>query len=68
MAILVCESGLFLQKGPNFLGRHGPILRLTFMKHFDFLDFVRCSEFLGVFFYFTGLQDPCAMQCILGDE
>ena len=33
-AILVCESGLFLKKGPNFLGRHGPILRLTFYEAF----------------------------------
>ena len=42
------------KKGPNFLGRHGPILRL-FLNSFDFLDF---QNFLA-FFDLTSLQDPC---------
>ena len=33
--------------------------RLTFLNCFDFLDFMRFSEF-WVFFDLTGVQDPCA--------
>ena len=38
------------KKGPNFLGRHGPISILTFSESFCFLDFIRFSEFWGIFY------------------
>ena len=48
------ESGFLTRnsekKGPNFLGRHGPNFKTyIFLNCFDFLDFVRFSEFLGLF-------------------
>ena len=48
------------KKGPNFLGRHGPILRLTFSEWFLLFGFYEIFRILGLFFDLTGLQDPCA--------
>ena len=41
--------------------RKRALLDLHFLNRFDFLDFMRFSEFLGIF-YLIGPQDPCADQ------
>ena len=53
------------KKGPNFLGRHGPISKFTYSESSPQIRQLGKNRFFVSFFDLICLQDPCGLQCLI---